>query len=113
VVGSCYRDLAGSDPTQALKAEEPIKQAMAQRGEAQVRNQALDRVNLATARLRRDELDGTCDEGNRAVDIASMLRSHRVTKRLNILSRLAEPHEKRHIGIRLLRGRIAALPELA
>lgn len=113
VVGSCYRDLAGSDPKLAVKAEAPIALAMKQRGEEHLRNWALDRVNLATARLRRRELDGMCEEGNVAVDLALTLRSHRVTSRLRGLARQSQRFARTHAGVAALGDRIAELPALS
>jgi hypothetical protein len=113
VAGSCYRDLAAVDATHAVRAEAPIQQAMTSRSKEQIRNQVLDRVNLATARLRRRELDGMCHEGGLAVDLAGSLKSHRVSSRLLSLAKQAEPFRSTHSGVTALCERIGALPELA
>jgi len=48
---------------------------MVSRTEDQVRNRALDHVNLATARLQRRELDGMVDEATNALSLAASLKS--------------------------------------
>ncbi len=112
VAGSCYRDLAVLDPAQAVKAEEPIRRAMSLRGKDQIRNQALDRANLATARLRRRELDGAAEQADEAISLAATLRSHRVGMRLRSLAKRAEPFKGQHSGIAAICERVALLPEL-
>lgn len=112
VIGSCYRDLAARDPSQAVKAEEPIRRAMAGRSTEQIRNQALDRANLATARLRRRELDGAAEEVDHAVGLALRLKSHRVNTRLRLFAKQSERYRKDHSGINDAYEQIALLAEL-
>jgi hypothetical protein len=113
VVGSCHRDLAALDPTQAVQAEAPIKRALAARPKDQVRNRAFDLTNLATARLRRRELDGMCESGEQATDLALDLKSHRVNSRLRSLVKQAESFRETHSGVHALSERVATLPDLA
>jgi hypothetical protein len=112
VAGSCYRDLAALDAGHALKAEAPIQRAMRSRSKEQIRNRALDRINLAIARLRRRELDGMCIEANLALDLASSLKSHRVDSRLRSLAKQAEPIRGDHLGASAVCERIGLLPDL-
>lgn len=111
VVGSCYRDLAHGDPRSALRAEAQILKALQARSEEQIRNRALDHTNLATARLCRRDLDGMCDEGNKAIDIAVALRSHRVSYRLRSLATGAIRYERTSRAVAHLRERIRYLPQ--
>jgi hypothetical protein len=111
VVGSCYRDLAAVDASEALRAEAPIQLAMANRRAEQVRNRALDHVNLAVTRLCRRELDGMCEEGNRAAELAGRLKSHRVGMRLRMLVRQAASLRDGHAGVQSLVERVAQLPK--
>ncbi|GIH07109.1 hypothetical protein Rhe02_51760 [Rhizocola hellebori] len=113
VIGSCFRDLAAFDPRQALRAEEPIRHAMAMRGKEQIRNQALDRSNLATARLRRRELDGAAEQAQAALEVAARLKSHRVNMRLRMLAKQATLFKRQHADLAVVCDRIDLLPELA
>lgn len=110
VIGSCFRDLATIDARYALQAEAPIHRAMRNRNHDQLRNQALDHLNLATARLRRGEIDGMIEEGTTAANLAQALKSHRTNARLRWLSRQPDVAESRLRSVTELRDRIAALP---
>lgn len=110
VIGSCFRDLASTDPRFAARAEAPIQRAMRNRGHDQFRNRALDHLNLAITRLRRGEIDGMVEVGTAAVDMALGLKSHRVSARLQALSRQPAVATSRLPSVADLRHRIATLP---
>ncbi|MEV4757320.1 hypothetical protein AB0J86_19695 [Micromonospora sp. NPDC049559] len=109
VVGSCYRDLARVDSRFALKAEDVIQRATTARSLDQIRNRALDHVNLATARLRRGELDGMAEEATEAVRLAARLKSDRVNGRLRQLAGEAAAAAKGHQATRALLDQVATL----
>lgn len=113
VVGSCYRDLSRDDPKSALRAESQILKAIRTRSEEQIRNRALDHTNLATTRLRRIELDGMCEEGHKALDLAMTLKSHRVSSRLRSLATSSARHVKSYRAVADLHERIRDLPDLS
>jgi hypothetical protein len=113
VIGSCFRDLAKYDGRFAAEAEAPIELAMRGRSHNQLRNRALDHLNLAISRLRRGEIDGMLQDGTAALTLGTALKSHRFTSRMQALSREATLLNSRTPGIVEFRDQVAALAATA
>ena len=74
MAGHAYRILSEHDPNQTVHAEPLIRQALALRDPENVRDRALDLIDLAVTYLLQSDLDGACAASEEALALVDQVR---------------------------------------